>query len=186
MAYNVIFTVSGAGSDTGPFNISGTTNLGVTTLIQSGIAKSTLEAGYEITIPDDTITGGTVASTGTCTTSQSWTKPQGFVTLDVYATDTNAIRQNLTLYYTVNGGGSINLVTSSQLPSPCGLIGSITGLSRFDQVVFTTVGGYVMSGTSNSTSCPTPGGGSASYTYSVTATSGTRSVALGLDSGAPV
>ena len=74
------------------------------------------------------------------------------------------------------------MVTNSQLNSICDMVGSITGLSQNDVVTFYTTSNYVMSGTSNSTGCPTPAGGSTTYQYTVTVTSGTRSVALGIDS----
>ena len=77
MAYNVIFTLTSAGSDSGPFNISGTTSSNTTVLIASNVSKSTLQAGYEVTISDDNVTGGTVASVGVCTNTQPWVKPTG-------------------------------------------------------------------------------------------------------------
>jgi hypothetical protein len=77
MAYNVIFTLTSAGLDSGPFNISGTTSSNVTVEIANNVSKSTLQAGYEVTISNDNITGGTVASTGVCTNTQSWVKPTG-------------------------------------------------------------------------------------------------------------
>ncbi len=77
MAYNVIFTLTSAGLDSGPFNISGTTSSNTTILIASNVSKSTLQAGYEVTISDDNVTGGTVASTGVCTNTQPWVKPTG-------------------------------------------------------------------------------------------------------------
>lgn len=75
MAYNVIFTLTSAGLDSGPFNISGTTSSNTTVLIENNIDKSILLAGYEVTINDDNITGGTVASVGVCTNTQPWFKP---------------------------------------------------------------------------------------------------------------
>lgn len=77
MAYNVIFTLTSAGLDSGPFNISGTTSSNVTVEIANNVSKSTLQAGYEVTISNDNITGGTVASTGVCTNTQPWVKPTG-------------------------------------------------------------------------------------------------------------
>lgn len=75
MAFTVIFTLTSAGSDTGPFNISGTTNTGTVVSIANNILKSTLLAGYEVVINDDNVTGGTVNSVGTCTNSQPWLTP---------------------------------------------------------------------------------------------------------------
>jgi hypothetical protein len=168
---------------TAPYTTCGgtlvTTITGVTDATATQNVNSLCAGGYcvEVTDANGCIVNSTVVEVVNLT---------NFVTLDVYATDTNSTRANVILYYNINSGGSINLVTNSQLPSPCGYIGSITGLSRFDVVTFTTTSGYVMSGTSNSTSCPTPGGGSITYTYNVVATSGIRSVALAIDSGSPL
>lgn len=63
---------SGATYVAGPFNISGTTSGNVTTQLASGITKSQLLAGYTINNVNDLITGGTIASTGTCTNTQQW------------------------------------------------------------------------------------------------------------------
>lgn len=178
MAYNVIFTVSGAGSDTGPFDISGTTNLGVTTLIQSGIAKATLEAGYELTIPNDSITGGTVASTGTCTTSQEWVKPT--MSLTVFARDIGPNAASLVLIYKINNGFNINF--PSGVGSLCSDLGAITGLTPGDTVTFSTTGGYVISGAENTGSCPASSGSSTTYTTTIGNTS-PDSVALTVNSG---
>lgn len=75
MAFTLIFTLTSAGSDTGPFNISGTTNTGTVVSIANNILKSTLLAGYEVVINNDNVTGGTVNSVGTCTNSQPWLTP---------------------------------------------------------------------------------------------------------------
>jgi hypothetical protein len=108
MPYNVIFTITSAGSDSGPYNISGTTSDNVTTEIANNVSKSTLLAGFEVTISDDNITGGTVASVGTCTNSQPWIKPTGetpppsgvcwSLTYDVLSPTTDQVR-----YRTVAG-----------------------------------------------------------------------------------
>lgn len=161
MAYNVIFTVSGAGSDTGPFDISGTTNLGVTTLIQSGITKSTLEAGYEVTISDDNITGGTVASVGTCTNSQPWVKPT--LSLAVYARDTGS--NFPIMIYKINNGSNINIPNS--INGTCSNIYTITGLTPGDTVTIAATNSCVISGAENTTSCPVQSGNSISYTTTI-------------------
>jgi len=75
MAFNLIFTLTSAGTDTGPFNISGTTNTGTVISIATGVSRSTLLAGYEVTVSNDNVTGGTIASTGTCTNTEPWIKP---------------------------------------------------------------------------------------------------------------
>lgn len=72
----VTFTLNsaytGATYEAGPFNISGTTNLNVTTELAAGISKSEMITGYTINNVDDSITGGTIQSTGTCTNTQPW------------------------------------------------------------------------------------------------------------------
>ena len=62
MAFTVIFTLTSAGTDTGPFNISGTTNTGTVSLIASAVSKSTLLAGYQVTINDDNITNEEISN----------------------------------------------------------------------------------------------------------------------------
>jgi len=73
----VTFTLTSGSSGTaaGPFNISGTTSGGALNgvLIATGVLKTELVAGKEIGSISETITGGTIASTGTCTTTTPWT-----------------------------------------------------------------------------------------------------------------
>jgi hypothetical protein len=72
----VTFTLTGgsASTDAGPFNISGTTSGGALNgvSIATGITKQQLLTGHTVTNINDTITGGTIASTGTCTTTDTW------------------------------------------------------------------------------------------------------------------
>jgi hypothetical protein len=56
----------------GPFNISGTTSAGTSYWLATGVTKSQLTTGHTITTAYETLTGGTIASTGTCTTTQPW------------------------------------------------------------------------------------------------------------------
>jgi hypothetical protein len=65
---------SGATYVAGPFNISGTTSGNVTTQLATGVTKTQLLAvgGYSISGVSDMTTGGTIASTGVCTTTQQW------------------------------------------------------------------------------------------------------------------
>jgi hypothetical protein len=166
MAYNVIFTVSGAGSDTGPFNISGTTSSNVTTLIGT-YSKAELEAGKEITISDNAITGGTVASTGTCTTSQPWTKPT--ISLIISARDIGSNGTNYVFFYSINGGSNINVpgYTFGQVPSVCTDIYTITGLNQGDQVTFGTSIGCRINGADNTSSCPASSGSATVYSTDI-------------------
>jgi hypothetical protein len=72
----ITFTLSpsytGATFVAGPFNISGTTSAGTTYWLVTGVTKSQLTTGHTITTAYETLTGGTIASTGTCTTTQPW------------------------------------------------------------------------------------------------------------------
>lgn len=74
----LIFTLksiySGATYVAGPFDISGTTSGGATTiLLGDNISKASLSEGVMFSNVDDTITGGTVQSVdGTCSNSVSW------------------------------------------------------------------------------------------------------------------
>jgi hypothetical protein len=63
---------SGATYVAGPFNISGTTSGNVTTELATGITKAQLLTGHTISGVSDLTTGGTIASTGVCTTTQEW------------------------------------------------------------------------------------------------------------------
>jgi hypothetical protein len=70
----VTFTLTTSLTDAGPFNISGTTSGGALNgvSIATGITKQQLLTGHTVTNINDTITGGTIASTGTCTTTDTW------------------------------------------------------------------------------------------------------------------
>jgi hypothetical protein len=70
---NVTFTLTTLATAAGPFNISGTTSSDVTTSLATGITAEQLASGYTINSVNDAITGGTIASTGTCSgTTRSW------------------------------------------------------------------------------------------------------------------
>jgi hypothetical protein len=64
---------TGATYVAGPFNISGTTSAGTTYWLATGVTKTQLSTGHSINTTYETLTGGTIASTGTCTTTRSWT-----------------------------------------------------------------------------------------------------------------
>jgi hypothetical protein len=72
----ITFTLSpsytGATFVAGPFNISGTTSAGTSYWLVTGVTKSQLTTGHTITTAYETLTGGTIASTGTCSTTQPW------------------------------------------------------------------------------------------------------------------
>jgi len=56
----------------GPFNISGQTSGGVNYQLATGVTKTQLTTGHTVDTVYETITGGTIVSTGTCNTSQPW------------------------------------------------------------------------------------------------------------------
>jgi hypothetical protein len=72
----VTFTLTSGSSGTaaGPFNISGTTSGGGLNgvSIATGVTKQQLLTGHTVTNISDTITGGTISSTGTCNTTTTW------------------------------------------------------------------------------------------------------------------
>lgn len=74
---NVTFTLTGGSSGTsaGPFNISGTTSGGASNgvSISTGVTKAQLLTGHTVNSVLDTITGGTIASTGTTCPSSTTT-----------------------------------------------------------------------------------------------------------------
>jgi len=63
---------TGATYVAGPFNISGHTSGGADYQLATGVTKTQLTTGYTIDTVYETITGGTIISTGTCSTSQPW------------------------------------------------------------------------------------------------------------------
>jgi hypothetical protein len=64
---------SGETYSAGPFNISGTTSGGTTYQLATGVTKSQLLTGYTVSTSYETITGGTIQSTGNyCVNSQTY------------------------------------------------------------------------------------------------------------------
>lgn len=179
---------TGATYVAGPFNISGTTSAGTTYWLATGVTKTQLTTGHSIDTVYETLTGGTIASTGTCTTTRSWqiTAPQPqTVTLEVYGKDVDTTPGPTSLYYTKNAGTAIYLTSNSQLSQSCSLIGSITGLTLNDVIVIGTDQTYAISGASSST-CPSLSGTATTYTRTIGITSGTDYVAFTLDSSVSV
>ena len=70
----ITFTLTGGSSstDADSFNISGTTSSNVTYWIATGVTKTQLTNGHPVDTIYETITGGTIASTGSCTTTRPW------------------------------------------------------------------------------------------------------------------
>lgn len=191
----VTFYLTQASADTaaGPFDISGTTSGGEanTILIQSGVSKATLLTGYTEEIANN-ITGGTVTSTdGTCNTTDTWsidelyTLAPNYVSLEVYGSDEYGSPGNVTVFYTINGESSFNLVTNTPLSTSCQLLGTITGLTLHDAVVISTVETYPISGAASST-CPTLSGTATTYNHNVGASSGTDYAAFSINSNVSV
>jgi hypothetical protein len=113
---NVTFTLTGGSASTaaGPFNISGTTDSNVVSELATGIEKAQLLTGHTIESVNDAITGGTIASTGTCNTTTPWyvTPPAESATLAWSFTETGGARGEMNLY--VNGSVEVTrLITST-------------------------------------------------------------------------
>jgi hypothetical protein len=85
---------TGATYVAGPFNISGTTSAGTTYWLATGVTKTQLSTGHSINTTYETLTGGTIASTGTCTTTRSWT-----IAPPVAATSTLSYQFSGGIYY---------------------------------------------------------------------------------------
>ena len=65
-------TYTGSTYNAGPFNISGTTCEGTEYILATGVTKNQLITGYTVSTIYETISGGTIASVGDCTTTQNW------------------------------------------------------------------------------------------------------------------
>ena len=65
-------TYTGSTYNAGPFNISGTTCDGTEYILATGVTKNQLITGYTVSTIYETISGGTIASVGVCTTTQNW------------------------------------------------------------------------------------------------------------------
>jgi hypothetical protein len=68
----ITFTITTTSTDVGPFNISGTTSSNVTYWIATGVTRTQLTNGHPVDTEYETITGGTIASTGNCTDTKPW------------------------------------------------------------------------------------------------------------------
>jgi hypothetical protein len=107
---------SGATYVAGPFNISGTTNTGAVTQLATGITKTQLLTGYTISNINDATTGGTINSTGTCTSSVPWlANPEPITTY-------NCISNTCTV---VEGSGG-TYATLAECEAVCGGSGQTT------------------------------------------------------------
>jgi len=170
---------TGATYVAGPFNISGTTTGGTTYQLATGVTKNQLISGYTINTTYETLSGGTIQSTGTCSTSQEWLTGIGgggggggsLVDLQVYGKDLDGTPANASVYYQVNSGTTEYLTTLDPLTNSCSLIGTITGLTLGDIVTIGTDQTYAMVGVGSST-CP----GSVELSYRIAPTPGNETV----------
>lgn len=108
----------------------------------------------------------------------------GSKSLQIYGRDVSGIRQTLTFFYSINGGGNINVpgYTGNQLPSGCSALYTITGLTTGDNVTFGTSTSCVMNGNGSSSSCPFSSGSAVDFTYAMDIGT-TQQVAITIDSG---
>jgi hypothetical protein len=179
---------TGATYVAGPFNISGTTSGNVTYELATNVSKNDLIDGYSVNTIYETITGGTICSTGTCTNCEPWTiapPEEPTVSLQVYGKDEDATPQNALITFTVNGSSPNTLNNLEPLPLNCSLLYTIPNLELGDVVVIESVDSYPMSGVGSST-CPTLLGTATTYTHTVGISSGTDYVALTIDSSVSV
>lgn len=191
----VTFYLSEASANTaaGPFNISGTTSGGAanTVEIQANVSKAVLLTGYTEEIANN-ITGGTVTSTGDCTTTDTWDINELFVTptptplptitLNVRARDLDTETPgDVSLFYIINGGPS-DYFPTEPFPTSCGPYGTINGLEEGDVVVFSTDQLYNING-ADSITCPDSPGSSQSYSHTVTGVGGEDYVSFTINSG---
>lgn len=179
---------TGATYVAGPFNISGTTCEGSTYQLATGVTKSQLISGHPINTVYETLTGGTITSTGTCGTSQPWYTgvncPSSGVTLQVYGRDLATVKDVQSVYYYVNSGSSGQVtLTNRKLPALCGLIGTITGLTNGDTVTFGTVSSVAINGSDNGGDCPNISAANYEYTTTIAVASGNAYCSLSIESG---
>lgn len=125
---------SGATYVAGPFNISGTTSGNVTTQLATGVTKTQLLTGHTITGVSDMTTGGTIASTGICTTTQQWQAYPSPTPTPTSSTTTPPLygffRSNPSSTY--NGHCNNNQITSALFYSTSTTISGMLGTTVYD------------------------------------------------------
>ena len=133
--------------------------------------------------PTPTPTGPTATPTPTPTSTPTPTPTPSGKSLQIYGRDEDGTPSTLTLFYSVNGGGNVNVpgYTGNALPSTCTLLYTITGLNTGDSVQIGTSIACVMVG-AQGTSCPSVSGSATTYTYVMDAPT-TQAVGIGIDSG---
>ena len=138
---NVTFTLTSGSSGTsaGPFNISGTTSGGALNdvSIATGVTKAQLLTGHTVNGVLDTITGGTIASTGTTCPSSTTT----WTVIIVTPTPTPTVTPTPPPLYEVN--------ILKGVPGDCGDISSACYLinhgTSSDFTIYTASGGINIS-----------------------------------------
>lgn len=135
--------------------------------------------------PTPTPTGATPTPTPTPTPTSTPTPtptPSG-KSLQIYGRDEDGTPSTLTLFYSVNGGGNINVpgYTGTVLPSSCTQLYTITGLNTGDSVQIGTSIACVMVG-AQGTTCPSVSGSATTYTYVMDAPT-TQAIGIGIYSG---
>jgi hypothetical protein len=143
----VTFTLQNQYSGTtyvaGPFNISGTTSGNVTTELATGVTKTQLLTGHTISGVSDLTTGGTIASTGVCTTTQQWQAYPSPTPTPTSSTTTPPLygfyRSNPSSTY--NGHCDQNQLTSALFYSTASTLGTLYGSTVYDSNQDPWVGG---------------------------------------------
>ncbi len=145
---NVTFTLTGGSASTaaGPFNISGTTDSNVVSELATGIEKAQLLTGHTINSINDAITGGTIASTGTCYTTTTWavytqtsTLSYSFEAGYYYFSLSDALADDITITIAdVNGHTSVGCgqvaEDTASLQSPVTITAGITNINHNAEV----------------------------------------------------
>jgi hypothetical protein len=134
--------------------------------------------------PTPTLTS-TAGLTPTPTPTPTASSGGGGQQLMIYARDVDGTPATLTLFYSKNSGGNINVpgATGTQLPGDCTFIYTISGLTNGDIITVGTSINCVMTGNYGSImTCPSSISSNIDYTYVMDATS-IQVISLTIDSG---
>ena len=143
---NLTFTLqsayTGATYVAGPFNISGTTSGGSNNQLATGVTKNQLIAGYSVDTVLETLTGGTITSTGTCGTSQEWFV--GTPSTIYYSTPDEYPRSNVgsSMVNVINNTGAaiyVYLRGNSQSTNSGTFGGTLTNVDNAEAITLTAV-----------------------------------------------
>jgi hypothetical protein len=134
--------------------------------------------------PTPSSTGPTATPTPspTMTGTLTPTPTVGSKSLEVRARDVASTPSSITMFYSVNGGGNINLPggTGTIFPVSCTLLYTIPSLTTGDIIVFGTSISCVMDGNGASSTCPSSSSSMTTYTYVMDAPT-TQQVSLTID-----